>query len=52
MGLVHLVHEELHTGVISRGVPTPILKLVIAVPVVAHVKLTGEAPKLIPLQSQ
>jgi hypothetical protein len=50
--LWHLVQEVLHTGVISTGVPTPILNDVIEAPLVAHLKLIGVVLSVIPLQSR
>jgi hypothetical protein len=50
--LVHLVHDELHTGVISTGVPIDMLKVVIVAPVVAHLNVIGKELKGIALQSR
>ena len=46
------MQEELQTGVMSTGVPTPMLKLVIVDPVVAHLNVIGVELKLTPLQSR
>jgi hypothetical protein len=50
--LLHLVQDELQTGVISTGEPTPILSVVIDAPVVAHLNVIGVELKLTPLQSR
>ena len=50
--MVHLVQEELQTGVMSTGVPTPMLELVIIDPVVTHLNAIGIVLKSTPLQSR